>query len=122
GGDQIWMLHPGSQGAEWHPAVGAPLPQELVVEKWHYDAYSDTDLDLTLRSLGVKTVVFVGFTTNVCVETSARHAAMKGYDVVVVSDCTAAYEVDEHAAALADIDQYFGFVRSRKELSRIWQT
>lgn len=118
--DGVWMLVPNTHGADWYEGLIERHPEEPVVTKWHYDAYSDTELDLMLRARAIETVVLAGFTTNVCVETTARHAAMKGYDVVVASDCTAAYDEEEHLAALNNIRRYFGFVQDRHAITAHW--
>jgi ureidoacrylate peracid hydrolase len=119
-GDQVWLVAEGSKGAARYSEVVDPLPGERVITKWNYDAFSDTELDLLLRAMGVETIVVAGFTTNVCVETSARHGYMKGYDVVVVSDCTAAPSRAEHDAALHNIRSYFGFVADRALVAAAW--
>ena len=64
----------------------------------------NTDLELVLRSRGIRTVIMTGVATNVCVETTARQAFLKDYYVVFTSDCTATYSQPEHDTALANID------------------
>ena len=51
--------------------------------------------------LGIRTVVFTGVVTNVCVETSAREAFVRDYYVVVASDGTAAYVQADHDMTLS---------------------
>ncbi len=108
-------------GINWYSEVIEPLPAEYVVTKWNYDAFEDTELDLLLSSKGIATLVFTGFLTNVCVETSARHAYMKGYYVVLVSDCADSFTRQEHESAVFNIKNYFGKVTTSNELIKIWE-
>ena len=78
-------LEPGAPGWEILPAV-APWPGEPVVHKTACDAFLETDLDRTLRGLGVREVAIVGCVTDFCVDTTLRAATSLGYDVTAVSD------------------------------------
>jgi len=80
------------------------------VFKHRYDAFIDTDLDLILRSRGIRTLIICGVTTNVCVESTTRHAYFLDYYCVVPRDCVAAYGDDLHEMALKNIDFLFGEV------------
>lgn len=64
----------------------APAADEKVVHKTSADSFLDTDLDETLRSLGVTEVVVTGFATEICVDTTARQALSHRYDLVLVAD------------------------------------
>ena len=65
------------------------MPNEVIVTKHRYGAFESSDLDLVLRSKGIRTVIMTGIATNVCVETTARQAFLRDYYVVFTSDCTA---------------------------------
>ena len=110
----------GTWGAEFCSDLAPPLPNEQVIIKRNYDAFQDTPLELLLRSNGIQTLIFTGFATNVCVETTARHAYILGYYVVVVEDCTGADFPGEHEAALNNIRGYFGKVATAHEIEQIW--
>lgn len=97
-----------------------PLPGEPIVTKHRYSAFYNTDLDTVLRANGIRTVVFTGVVTNVCVETSAREAFVRDYYVAVVKDGTAAYSQADHEMTLANIDRFFGEVTSIAELQSLW--
>jgi ureidoacrylate peracid hydrolase len=97
-----------------------PQPDEAVVTKHRYGAFEGTDLDLVLRSLGVRTVIMTGVATNVCVETTARQAFMRDYYVVMPGDCTATYRKAEHEASLHNIDQFFGEVVTSDAVMDCW--
>jgi ureidoacrylate peracid hydrolase len=109
----------GSVGADFYGDL-RPAAGDIVVTKHRYNAFHATDLDLILRSNGVRTVVIGGVTTNVCVESTARDSFMRDYYTVVVGDGTAAYTSEEHNAALKTFDRYFGEVASIDELAGLW--
>jgi len=97
-----------------------PLPDEVIVTKHRYGAFESSDLDLVLRSRGIRTVIMTGVATNVCVETTARQAFLRDYYVVFTSDCTATYSQAEHDATLHNIDTFFGAVVSADEVCACW--
>ncbi len=89
----------GTWGAEICEEV-APLPGEVVITKRRSSAFHGTDLDLVLRTLGVRTVVVIGEQTPGCVEATYRDAAYHDYYNVLVEDCVAAYDQAQHEASL----------------------
>jgi ureidoacrylate peracid hydrolase len=97
-----------------------PLPEEAIVTKHRYGAFESTDLDLVLRSRGIRAVIMTGVATNVCVETTARQAFLRDYYVVFTSDCTATYSQAEHDATLHNIDSFFGAVVTADEVRACW--
>jgi ureidoacrylate peracid hydrolase len=68
-----------------------------------------------LRNMGVDTLLIAGTKTNVCCESTARDAMMLDFNVVMLSDCTAALSDDEHRATLETIIQQFGDVMTAAE-------
>ncbi len=91
----------GSWGAAFCDQV-APHDEDIVVEgKRGLDTFATTNLDFILRSRGVETVALAGFLTNCCVESTMRTAYEKGYDVVTITDCTAATSDEEQRVAVA---------------------
>jgi len=118
----IGFVENGCEGSDWYSGVVKPLPEEYVITKYHYDAFEDTNLDLLLNSMGIKTLLFTGFNTNVCVETSARHAYIKGYYIVAVSDCTDTATKQEWEASLYTLKTYFGKVTTSQEIINIWDS
>ena len=97
-----------------------PRPDEVIVTKHRYGAFESTDLDLVLRSRGIRTVIMTGVATNVCVETTARQAFLRDYYVVFLSDCTATYSQAQHDATLFNIDQFFGEVAASEDVMACW--
>jgi ureidoacrylate peracid hydrolase len=93
-----------------------PLDEDFVVNKHRFSAFYNTDLEVILRCLKICTVIVVGVTTNVCVESTVRDAYFRDFKVVVVSDCTAEFEKSCHEASLKSISVTFGKVVSMDEL------
>lgn len=116
------VIAEGTWGAELHEDLVTPAPDEPVIIKRHYDAFCDTEFDLLLRTAGVKTLVFTGVSTNVCVESTARHGFVKGYHIFVVDDCCFAPSPAEHEASLHNIRMYFGSVIDSADLARAWSS
>ena len=109
----------GSWGAEFYEVV--PQPGECIVAKHRYSAFTDTNLEVILRSMEIKTLIMTGVVTNVCVESTARDGFMKDYYIVFVNDCTASQSIDDHEATLRNIKNYFGVVATSEELMTVWQ-
>ena len=78
----------------------APQPGEVLIDKPGKGAFYATQLDLVLRTKGITHLVLTGITTDVCVHTTMREANDRGYECLVLSDCTGATELDNHVAAL----------------------
>ena len=81
-----------------------------MVEKNTSSAFNSTGIEWLLRNLGVSTLVVIGVATDMCVETTARDAADRGFDVIVVEDATMTYYERHHRAALSGFARVFGQV------------
>ncbi|MBD2090264.1 cysteine hydrolase [Microcoleus sp. FACHB-1515] len=69
----------------------APLPGEIVIHKPGKGAFYATPLSEILRSRGITHLLFTGVTTEVCVQTTMREANDRGYECLLVEDCTESY-------------------------------
>ena len=94
----------------------APLPTELVLDKNSSGAFNSSALDHYLRNLGVENLVVTGVSTNHCVDSTARDAADRGYNVIVVEDACADADPAAHRATLDAIARHFGVVRRTDEV------
>jgi biuret amidohydrolase len=77
-----------------------PIDGEPIIDKPGKGAFYATDLDLILKNRGIKSLIFMGVTTEVCVQTSAREANDRGYELVVLEDCVASYFPEFQKSAL----------------------
>jgi nicotinamidase-related amidase len=98
----------------------APEPGEAVITKHRSSAFRGTDLDLVLRSIDVETVVVIGEQTPGCVEATFRDAAYHDYYNVLVEDCIAAYDPEQHEASLL-IQRRRHDVCTAQDVFDIWQ-
>ena len=94
------VLVRGEPGNEIVPDL-APIDGEIVIDKPGKGAFHDTGLHETLQDFGITHLVFMGVTTEVCVQTSMREANDRGYDCLLVEDGTESYFPEFKAATLA---------------------
>jgi nicotinamidase-related amidase len=80
-----------------------PGPRDYFVLKPKHSAFYSTTLELLLEHLGTRTLILTGLLTDSCILLTAYDAHMRGYDVVVLSDCVAARTPSDHRRALAQI-------------------
>lgn len=97
-----------------------PAPDEPVFRKTRYSPFWDTDIDASLRAMGVDTLVLAGLTTECCIDSTARDAFNHDYHVFVAADACAAYEPDLHAVALKMLDLNTAILTDSASVAAAW--
>jgi ureidoacrylate peracid hydrolase len=104
-----------------HPATDivaelAPDVGDRVVTKTSMDTFTSTGVADELRAQGIVSLVIGGVLTDACVESSARHAAERGFQVTVVDDACAAWTEAFHRKSLENLSRYFARIASAAEV------
>lgn len=104
-----------AKGSHEHEVIAelAPMDGELVIDKNASSPFNGTGIDQLLRNLGIETLVMTGMATDMCVETTARDAADRGYNVIVVEDAVATFYPQHHHAALSALARVY---------TQVWRT
>jgi ureidoacrylate peracid hydrolase len=99
----------------------APAPEDAVVDKHRFSGFYETDLDDVLHGLAVRTLIFTGCTTSVCVESTLRDAFFRDHHCVLLEDCVAEpighdTAPSNHDATVLLVNRLFGWVARSDDL------
>jgi ureidoacrylate peracid hydrolase len=94
-----------------------PQPGDVVVKKQKHDGFIGTNLDIILRTYEIKHVLFIGTATNICVESTLRHAFSLGYFPILISDATSPMGPPfAQEATISNVQSTFGWVTTTEKL------
>lgn len=90
------------RGESGHDIIPELYPREgeVILDKPGKDSFYGTDLEVMLKAQGIKTLIITGVTTEVCVQSTARAANDRGFECIILSDCTASYFPEFKQSAL----------------------
>lgn len=109
------LIRDGTPEAELMPEVKR-TDKDKLVHKHTYSAFYDTDLENFLGKMGKTEVIVTGVMTNLCCETSAREAFVRGFRVFFSTDATATSNEDLHASTLKNLAYGFAYLVDCKKL------
>lgn len=94
-----------------------PQREDIVIKKQKYDGFIGTNLDIILRTSHIKYLLFIGVATNICVESTLRHAFFLDYFPILVSDAVSqAGPSFIQEATLLNVRSTFGWVATSESL------
>ncbi|CAH1432278.1 unnamed protein product [Lactuca virosa] len=109
------LIIDGTPDSELMPEIGR-REEELVVEKNTYSGFRGTQLEDRLKDMGVEEVIVTGVMTNLCCETTAREAFVRGFRVFFSTDATATSSEELHQATLMNMAYGFAYLVDCKTL------
>ena len=110
----------GTWGADFVAEL-QPKEGDYVVTKFRSSAFTNTNLDLILRSNGIKTVLVSGCTTEGCVESTVRDLCFYDYFGVVLSDCVGSDVRELHEASMLVMGAYRADVVTSTDVAEVWR-
>ena len=111
---------PGAPGTTFDACL-RPQPGDIEVVKQRYSAFVGTRLDEILKDRGIVSVIVLGLTTNVCVQSTARDAWQHDYQTITLADCCAEIGEGSHQASLDWTARNFGTVSQAEEVLGRWR-
>ncbi|MFT4248104.1 MAG: isochorismatase family cysteine hydrolase [Pseudomonas sp.] len=116
--EALAICREGSAGADYYRI--AARPGDIQVEKRLYSCFHGTDLEMRLRARGIDTLVLCGFTSECCVESTARSAFERDFGVLVVADASASHDPELHRSALRSLSQHCALLVETEAVLECW--
>ncbi|WP_080316511.1 isochorismatase family cysteine hydrolase [Bacillus anthracis] len=104
----------GSKGAEILPEF--LHEKDIIMEKNKDSGFFETNLDETLKKLGVDTIIITGMQTQICVQTTAADGFFRGYNVIVPEDAVVSAKDEDKERALKWLGLYCAKIMSIEEI------
>lgn len=111
---EFQALQSGTWGSEF-PETILPMHEEKIIIKRRVSAFYGTDLEITLKANGIDTIYICGVSTDLAVESAVRDAHDRDFNVIVISDCCAAANEDDHNKSLVTLQK----ISTVKRLSEV---
>jgi ureidoacrylate peracid hydrolase len=100
-----------------------PQTGDITIYKTRFSGFYETELDATLKKLGIKYLIVTGVTTSICVESTVRDAMFRDYLCVLLKDCMSEpigsnLPRSNHDASLLITEVLFGWVSDSNQLMK----
>jgi len=102
-----------------------PQRNDIVIYKTRFSGFYQTDLDATLKKLGIKYLIVTGVTTSICVESTVRDAMFRDYLCVLLRDCMSepiGHDLPRtnHEASLLNVEVLLGWVSDSEQFVKVF--
>ncbi|EGG75726.1 Peroxyureidoacrylate/ureidoacrylate amidohydrolase RutB [Gluconacetobacter sp. SXCC-1] len=116
--DSIAICRKDTWGAAYHQVQ--PERGEIEIQKRLYSCFYGTNLEDILKGRGIDTLVLTGFSTNCCVESTARDGFHRDFNIFIVKDACADYGMAAHEASLGALSGQCALPISTHDVLRAW--